>query len=130
MVVPKMLKFVGVVVVLWFIVLCYLGPTMFQLMEDSRKASNELTRINKAIEHLQTQNAKLRREVCCRTLPARISTVVLYSINTRSLPGVPIVGFRLFFENQGLVKCLQGEKVVRRSLKSSLVFSRFIIISS
>lgn len=61
--VPKMLKFVGVVVVLWFVVLCYLGPTMFQLMEESRRASTELNRINKAIEHLQSSNAKLRRGI-------------------------------------------------------------------
>lgn len=61
--VPKMLKFVGVVVVLWFVVLCYLGPTMFQLMEESRRASSELNRINKAIEHLQSSNAKLRRGI-------------------------------------------------------------------
>lgn len=61
--VPKMLKFVGVVVVLWFVVLCYLGPTMFQLMEESRRASSELNRINKAIEHLQDSNAKLRRGI-------------------------------------------------------------------
>ena len=58
-----MLKFVGVVVVLWFVVLCYLGPTMFQLMEESRRASSELNRINKAIEHLESSNAKLRREI-------------------------------------------------------------------
>ena len=61
--VPKMLKFVGVVVLLWFVVLCYLGPTMFQLMEESRRASSELNRINKAIEHLQDSNAKLRRGI-------------------------------------------------------------------
>ncbi|XP_066934358.1 alpha-(1,6)-fucosyltransferase-like [Clytia hemisphaerica] len=59
----RIFKFAILIVVLWFIVLCYLGPTMFQLMEDSRKASNELNRINNAIEQLKTSNAKIRRQL-------------------------------------------------------------------
>lgn len=57
----QMLKFIVFVVVLWFIVLCYLGPTMFQLMEESRKASSELNRMNKLIEKLQEDNENLKR---------------------------------------------------------------------
>jgi len=59
----KMFKFVVGVVVLWFIVLCYLGPTLFSLMEESRKASTEFDRINKQIEQLQSANAKIKRDL-------------------------------------------------------------------
>lgn len=60
--VQSTLKFLVVVVVLWFLVLLYIGPTVYQVAEESQSSTLEIKRIRQEIEFLKEDNARIRAE--------------------------------------------------------------------
>ena len=58
----KMLRSVGAVMILWAFVLVYMGLNLYQLVEDSRKSTYELSRVSVDVENLQRENDRLRRD--------------------------------------------------------------------
>lgn len=56
------LKFLAVIVVLWFMVLLYIGPTVYQVAEESQRSTAEIKRIRKDIEVLREDHARILSE--------------------------------------------------------------------
>ena len=67
MVAGKMTRFLGSVMAVWMFVLMYMGLNLYQLVEESRQAGNEITRISNEVSLLKRENDKLRLEGLTKT---------------------------------------------------------------
>uniref|UniRef100_T2M5J3 Alpha-(1,6)-fucosyltransferase n=1 Tax=Hydra vulgaris TaxID=6087 RepID=T2M5J3_HYDVU len=64
----KIMRYIGFVTVLWLCVLLYMGFNVYQLVEESRKSTHELSMVVEKVAHLKRENEKLRSENIPTTL--------------------------------------------------------------
>lgn len=59
---PKVMRCIGFVMVLWAFVLLYMGMNLYQLVEESRKSTQELLHVRSDLVKLKDENVQLRDE--------------------------------------------------------------------
>ena len=57
-----MIRYVGFIMILWLFVILYMGFNVYQLVEESRKSTQELSIIIEKVSRLKRENEKLRLE--------------------------------------------------------------------
>lgn len=58
----KLIRFVASITLLWAFVLIYMSVNLYQLVEESRKATNDLNRANEEVVLLRRENSRLQKE--------------------------------------------------------------------
>lgn len=58
----KIVRYVGIVTLLWAFVLMYMGFNLFQLVEESRRSSQELNKVSIEALQLRRENERLQKE--------------------------------------------------------------------
>ena len=58
----KVMKCIFVVMILWALILLYMGLNLYQLVEESRKSTQELVHVRRDLVKLKEENGELRNE--------------------------------------------------------------------
>jgi len=59
---PRVMRCIGFVMILWAFVLLYMGMNLYQLVEESRKSTQELLHVRSDLVKLKEENIQLRNE--------------------------------------------------------------------
>ena len=58
----KVMRCIGFIMILWAFVLLYMGLNLYQLVEESRKSTQELVHVRSDLVRLKDENVKLRKD--------------------------------------------------------------------